>query len=88
MFSKISKKKVQKFEGFVSTVISHELDHLDGIFHMDRAKKIINLNSENYQGEKDRIRKENGYKVYSGDCDFVYEEPKLFDINAFEEKFD
>ena len=31
--------KIQKFEGFSSTVISHELDHLDGIFLMDRAKK-------------------------------------------------
>ena len=30
-----------KFEGFAATVLSHELDHLDGILHMDIAEKVI-----------------------------------------------
>lgn len=29
------------FEGFESTVLSHELDHLDGILHIDIADEIV-----------------------------------------------
>ncbi len=56
------------FEGFVCTVISHELDHLDGIFHMDRAKELMQMGSE----ERKLWRIDHKYKVYSKDCDFVY----------------
>ncbi len=34
------KKKIWKLEGFASRVIQHELDHLDGILIIDRAKEI------------------------------------------------
>lgn len=33
-------KKYITFEGFESTVLSHELDHLDGILHIDIAEEI------------------------------------------------
>ena len=60
---KYQDKKAQvhtkEFEGFSATVISHELDHLDGIFHMDRAKKIIQLSPE----ERVEFRKNNPYKI-------------------------
>ena len=58
------------FEGFICTVLSHEIDHLYGIFHLDRAKDFISLEYE------DRIayRKEHPYKIYSKTCDFEYEE--------------
>ena len=36
-------KHREKFEGFESTVLSHELDHLDGILHMDIAEEILNM---------------------------------------------
>ena len=54
-------KKTQLFEGFASTVISHELDHLDGIFHMDRAKKILVMTQE----ERKEFRKTHPYKIIS-----------------------
>jgi len=58
----------ETFEGFSATVLSHEIDHLDGIFHMDRAKSSIDMN------EKDRksYRDKNPYKIISKDCTFEY----------------
>lgn len=66
-------KRRQKFEGFVSTVISHELDHFDGIFHMDRAKEIITESDENFEETKKQIRA-SGYKILSQNCEFSYPE--------------
>ena len=60
--------KIQKFEGFSSTVISHELDHLDGIFHMDRAKKILQMTAS----ERIEFRRQHPYKIISKDCKFIY----------------
>ena len=54
-------KHIEVFEGFESTVLSHELDHLNGILHMDVAEEVINLPSE----ERKKWRQEHGYKVYS-----------------------
>lgn len=34
------------FKGFESTVISHELDHLDGILHMDIAEEVLAMVKE------------------------------------------
>lgn len=39
-------KHLEKFEGFESTVLSHEMDHLDGILHMDVAEEIRILTKE------------------------------------------
>ena len=61
--------KVQKFEGFSSTVISHEIDHLDGIFHMDRAKKLLQLPAS----ERVEYRRQHPYKIISKDCEFTYD---------------
>lgn len=82
-FTEEGSEKIQTFEGFVSTVISHELDHLDGIFHMDRAKKVICLSDENAQEEKEKIRKENEYKVHRRDGEFVYEKLNRIKVNDF-----
>jgi peptide deformylase len=30
-------------QGFFARVLQHELDHLDGVLFVDRAKKVINL---------------------------------------------
>ena len=53
-------KHIEVFEGFESTVLSHELDHLDGILHMDVAEEVINLPRE----ERKKWRQEHGYKIY------------------------
>ena len=67
-------KHLEVFEGFESTVLSHELDHLDGILHMDVAEEVINLPSE----ERKKWRQEHGYKIYYdlGDYDKLKKQEK------------
>lgn len=65
------------FEGFSATVVSHELDHLDGIFHMDRAKELLQLP----QNERVEYRKNHPYKIISKSGIFEYPE-----INNYNEK--
>ena len=38
--------KEEWFEGFEATVLSHELDHLDGILHMDKAYDSVIIPQE------------------------------------------
>lgn len=40
------KKHKDIFEGFESTVLSHEMDHLDGILHMDIADEVLEMAEE------------------------------------------
>ena len=67
-------KHLEVFEGFESTVLSHELDHLDGVLHMDVAEEVINLPRE----ERKKWRQEYGYKIYFelGDYDELKKEQK------------
>lgn len=67
-YDKNGNEHLQDFEGFSATVISHELDHLDGIFHMDRAKQVIQLTPE----ERLEFRKNNQYKIISTTGAFEY----------------
>lgn len=53
------KKQSQTFEGFESTVLSHEMDHLDGILHMDIAKDLKVMPRE----ERKKWRQTHGYEV-------------------------
>lgn len=59
-------KYIQEFEGFESTVLSHELDHLDGILHIDIAEEIINMPKE----ERKKWRQIHPYKIYSKTGDY------------------
>ena len=54
-------KHQEIFVGFESTVLSHEMDHLDGILHIDIAKEVINMPRE----ERKEFRKKHDYKVLS-----------------------
>lgn len=54
-------KHLEGFEGFAATVLSHELDHLDGILHIDIAEEVIIMPSE----ERKKWRQTHGYKIYS-----------------------
>lgn len=47
------------FEGFEATVLSHELDHLDGILHMDIAQQVLIMPKE----ERKKFRQEHGYNI-------------------------
>ena len=53
------KEQEKTYKGFQATVISHELDHLEGILHIDIAKEIKQLNKE----ERKELRKEFPYKI-------------------------
>jgi len=64
----------ETFEGFPATVLSHEIDHLDGIFHMDRAKTFVDMDEK----DKQKVRLNYPYKVISKDCHFEYGKIKPF----------
>ena len=49
------------FENFEATVLSHEIDHLDGILHMDIAEQVLEMNAE----ERTEFRKEHPYEIIS-----------------------
>lgn len=72
------KKHKETFEGFAATVLSHEIDHLEGIFHMDRAKFFVEIDEKNKKEYRDKYP----YKIFSKDCPFDYGEIKKFDINS------
>ena len=55
-------KKEEIFEGFESTVLSHEMDHLDGILHMDVAEKVLQVPKED---RKEFWKTHKGYDIIS-----------------------
>ena len=57
---------VETFKGFEATVLSHELDHLDGVLHMDIAEQVLNMPKE----ERKVFRKQHPYEIISKDCDY------------------
>ena len=57
-----------KFEGFPSTVLSHELDHLDGILHMDIADEVLVMPKE----ERKVYREKHPYEIISKTCKYIY----------------
>jgi len=60
-------KHIETFEGFESTVLSHEMEHLDGILHIDIAEEIIQMPVE----ERKMWRQTHGYKIYSKTGDYT-----------------
>ena len=49
------------FKGFESTVLSHEIDHLDGILHMDIAEEVLVMPKE----ERKKFRQTHQYEIIS-----------------------
>lgn len=60
------KIKQEIFEGFESTVLSHEMNHLDGILHMDIADEVLVMEKE----ERKIFRQTHGYNITSKTGDF------------------
>ena len=56
----------EQFEGFETTVLSHELDHLDGILHMDVAEEVIIMSRE----QRKKFREKHPYEIISKTCDY------------------
>lgn len=52
-------KHTEVFEGFESTVLSHEMDHLDGILHMDIAAELLQMPLE----ERRKFRQNHPYNI-------------------------
>lgn len=59
-------KITEKFEGFISTILSHEIDHMNGILHIDVAEKIVQMSAE----ERRELRKREPYQVIRKDGEF------------------
>lgn len=59
-------KKQETFMGFPSTVLSHEMDHLDGILHIDIALEIKNMPLE----ERKKWRLTHDYEIISKNLDW------------------
>lgn len=57
---------IDTFKDFEATVLSHELDHLDGILHMDIAEKILIMSKE----KRKEFRKNNPYEIISKNGDY------------------
>ena len=65
------------FEGFETTVLCHEIDHLDGILHMDISDKVVEATKE----QRIELRKNDGYIILSktGVYDKLKEKQYLID---------
>lgn len=59
-------KAMKTFEGFEATVVCHEIDHLNGILHIDLVPEIMQMSLE----ETKEYRHNNPYQIISTDCDF------------------
>lgn len=60
-FDEKGNKHEDEFEGFESTVLCHEIDHLDGILHIDIADKVIPGTKE----DRVELRRKDGYTIIS-----------------------
>lgn len=54
------------FSSFSATVIAHEMDHLDGILHIDKSLKTYDMKKE----DRIEFRKHHPYEIISKDCRF------------------
>ncbi|MBE6154796.1 MAG: peptide deformylase [Firmicutes bacterium] len=59
---------IETFIGFSATVLSHEIDHLDGILHIDIAEEVLDMTQE----ERKKFRKNNPYKVLREDGEYIH----------------
>ena len=62
----VGEKQTITFEGFESTVLSHEYDHLDGILHIDIAEEIKVMPKE----ERKIWRQTHDYNIIATDGDY------------------
>ncbi len=53
------KEHTDNIEGFESTVLCHEIDHLDGILHIDIADEVLKQTKE----ERSILRRKEGYTI-------------------------
>lgn len=56
----------EEFVGFESTVLCHEMDHLDGILHMDISEENIVMPAKN----RKEFRKNHSYEIFEQQGDY------------------
>ena len=61
-------KHQEIFEGFKATVLSHELDHLDGILHIDIAEDLQVMTTE----ERKEFRKKHPYNIIRKEGEYIH----------------
>ena len=69
-------KHLKTLTGFESTVVAHEIDHLDGVLHIDIAEEILRMDKE----ERKIFRKDHPYVVISKTCDYKEPTPRSYKI--------
>lgn len=60
-YDEVGKEKEEEFVGFPATVLSHELDHLDGVLHMDIAEEVLDMPQE----KRKEFRESHPYEIIS-----------------------
>ena len=75
------KRRTQVFDSFSAVVLSHELDHLDGILHIDKALQIYDMVAE----ERKKFRETHPYHVFYKRGDFSLLEKKYLEEHKGEE---
>lgn len=45
-YDKDFKEHTEIFAGFPATILCHEIDHLDGVLHIDKAIEVLKMNKE------------------------------------------
>lgn len=66
-------KHLETFTGFSATVLSHEIDHLDGILHIDIASEVLLMNKE----ERKEFRKTHPYEIISKSGKYLKPDNKI-----------
>ena len=66
-------KHIEDFSGFPATVLCHEIDHLDGILHIDKSLEIYNMPVE----ERREFRKTHDYEIIRKDGKFEISGEKI-----------
>lgn len=61
-------KHIEIFNGMASTVLSHEIDHLDGILHIDRTNEIYEMDKE----QRKVYRQTHPYEIIDKEKEFIY----------------
>lgn len=66
-------KHREMFEGFPATVLCHEIEHLDGILHIDIALEVKEMNTN----ERKEFRKSHPYEIIRKDGKYIRNETKV-----------
>lgn len=82
-YDELKNKHDEVIEDFKATLLCHELDHLDGILHIDKSTKIYNMKLE----DRKLFRKLNKYEVIDKDCKYIEPKDEYIKLSEAKENF-